>query len=90
MTEGELDKLRTLELEDIKTVMSSEAGRRFMFRVLDRTGLYRTSYNPERPDSNTTFNEGGRNVGLFLTAEIQEAAPASFMKMIGENSNELE
>ncbi len=90
MNMDEVQKLRRLELEQAKVVMGSVSGRSFIYRLLDRTGLYRTSYNPQLPDSSTTFNEGGRNIGLFLTAELQEASPALFMKMIEENSNELE
>lgn len=90
MAETDLQKIRRLELNDVKAVMESKNGRNFMYRVIDMTGVYRTSYNPEMPDSHTTFKEGGRNVGLFLIAELQEASPALFMKMIEENSNELE
>jgi hypothetical protein len=30
------------------------------------------------------FNEGRRNIGLFLTAELLEATPAGYMKVLAE------
>jgi len=30
------------------------------------------------------FNEGQRGVGLFLTAELLEASPEGFMKVLNE------
>tara|TARA_R110000803_G_scaffold4054_6_gene13896 strand:- start:8811 stop:9071 length:261 start_codon:yes stop_codon:yes gene_type:complete len=73
------------ELSDIKVVMSTENGRRFMYRQLVRAGLYKISYVAGAGPDHTAFNEGGRNVGLWLSGELMQADPAMFMKMMEEN-----
>lgn len=73
------------EQQDIVAVMSTEAGRRVMHRLLTRAGIYRCSFNGQ--SNATIFNEGARNQGLMLLAEIQSAAPGSYLTMIKENGN---
>lgn len=80
----ELAEARRKEVEDVKWLMAHKAGRRFMWRLLDRAGVYRTSFN--NSGSVTAFNEGQRNIGLFLVAEIQDIAPEQYLAMIKERS----
>lgn len=82
------EKKRLIELDDVKHVLSTEQGRRFVNRMIVRAGVYKTSYSPDSTSEHVAFKEGGRNTGLFLMAECQEAAQASFMKMIEESYNE--
>jgi hypothetical protein len=56
------------EDDDLLTVMSTEAGRRFIWRLLCSTGMRRSSYTG---NSETFFREGERNVGLRLQADIE-------------------
>lgn len=73
------------EQDDVRQIMSTEHGRRFIFKMLSRMGIYRCSFNGQ---SNTTiFNEGARNQGLMLLADVQTAAPGSYLTMIKENTN---
>jgi len=74
-----------IEIEDLKWVMSNKRGRRFAWRLLDRAGIYRTSFTG---NSTTFFNEGMRNIGLMLVADIHEACPEAYALMIKENRND--
>ena len=70
------------QVEDIKWLVGHASGRRIATRLLDRAGVYRTSFN--HSGSVMAFNEGKRDMGLFLLAELMEAAPESYMKMLKE------
>lgn len=75
-------KARQQEVDDLKWLMAHAQGRRIVWRLLDKTGIYRTSFN--HSGSVMAFNEGKRDVGLFLLAEFDEADPGGFLKMLGE------
>lgn len=45
------ERVRDIELADIKQLMDSVQGRRFVWRLLDRTGVFRTSFT----GNSTTF-----------------------------------
>lgn len=80
---------REAELAEMRDVMNTNVGRKLMYRVLVRAGIYISSYNPEAPASSTYFYEGKRNMGLWLMAELEEAAPGAFSEMIKENRYEV-
>ena len=71
------------QIEDFKWLMSDQRGRRFVYRVLEMTGVYRTSFTG---NSTTFFNEGMRNVGLMVVNEIHEHCPELYATLIKENS----
>lgn len=73
--------VRKTELEDIRWLMGHKQGRRFAMRLLDKAGVYRTSFTG---NSETFFREGMRNVGLFVLSEVMEVAPENFAKMLEE------
>ena len=66
-------ELRRKEIEDIKWLMAHPQGRRIVCRLLEEAGVNRTSFN--HSGSLMAFNEGKRHLGLFLTAEVLQAAP---------------
>lgn len=70
------------EQEDFKWLMGNKRGRRIVWRLLERTGVYRSSFN--HSGSITAFNEGGRNVGLIYMAAIQESCPDQYAVMAKE------
>jgi len=72
---------RKTELEDIRWLMGHKQGRRFASRLLDKAGVYRTSFTG---NSETFFREGMRNIGLFVLSEVMEVAPENFAKMLEE------
>ncbi len=76
-------EIRKLELGDLKWLMANVQGRRIVWRLLDRAGIYRTSFN--HSGSLMAFTEGKREMGLFLLAEISDASPNGLLKLIAEN-----
>ena len=75
----------TAEMEDIRAVMSTPGGRRYMFKLLERSGLNRVSFTGQ--SNSTIFNEGGRNQGLQLKSDLRQAAPGSYATMMKENDD---
>lgn len=72
---------RETEKEDIKLLMSEAWGRRLVWRMLDRAGVYRTTF---RTSSEMGFLEGMRNMGLMLVTDIHEVCPDLYVKMLNE------
>jgi hypothetical protein len=72
---------RDQEKADFAWLMSDKRGRRFMWRMLEVTGVYRSSFTG---NSETFFREGARNVGLKLMADIHDYAPESYLLMLDE------
>jgi hypothetical protein len=69
-------------LEDIRFVMGDARGRRFVWSMLARCGVYRSSYLAGRGQTEATaFHEGERNVGLHILATISAAAPKAYLAM---------
>ena len=79
---AEKEKLgRERDLADFMHVMESAQGRRVVYRYLGICGLYRTSFT----GNNTTFfNEGRRDIGLQLMADVQDSSPELYLKMLHE------
>jgi len=78
------DKFQRLEGEgDVKWLMSSRRGRRIVWKMLERAGIYRTTFSTDPNVS--AFQEGMRNAGLFLVAQIHASCPGSYVLMIEEH-----
>ena len=81
---------KELELElknDIRTIVSTPAGRRFLWWLLSITGPHLPSYTG---NSDTFFNEGRRSVGLEVEHRLVAADPATYLAMIREGKEETE
>lgn len=74
---------RERDLDDLKHVLDTRQGRRFVWRQLVAAGLFRTSYTGS--SNQTCFNEGQRNGGLMLLNDIHEAAPEAYLQMLQES-----
>lgn len=72
------------EIEDFKWIMADKRGRRFIWRMLEKAGVYRTSFTG---NSTTFFNEGQRNMGLMIVGEIHAHCPEFYVSMLKENSS---
>lgn len=75
---------RKADIEDFKWLVAHAQGRRFLWRLLTQTGVFRTSMTG---NSMTFFNEGQRNVGLTLLAEFNEHSLDAYVKMQKEATN---
>jgi hypothetical protein len=72
------------EIDAFKWLMNDARGRKFVWRLLDKAGVYRSSFTG---NSETFFREGARNLGLMVIAEIHELCPEAYFLMLKENSN---
>jgi len=73
---------RTRDLGDLTIVMNSEAGRRFVWRLLSAAHCFQTSFTG---DTETFFREGERNLGLQILTDLLEECPERFALMAREN-----
>lgn len=69
------------EADDFKWLMGNKRGRRIVWRLLERTGVYRTSF---RLNNEMAFLEGQRNVGLILIDLIHANCPEMYLTMLKE------
>lgn len=74
------------DIDDMATILSDIRGRRFLWRYLAECGIFRTSFN--NSGSITALNEGRRQIGLKLLAEIMEADPEAYTLMASEAKKE--
>jgi hypothetical protein len=77
---------RETEEGDIKWLMSSKRGRRIMWRLLDRAGVFRLSFNTNAMAM--AFAEGNRNEGLRLLSQVHALCPEIYPVMVKENAND--
>jgi hypothetical protein len=74
---------REQEINDFRALMGTKEGRRFMWRLLSKTGVHRTSFSNDALVM--AFNEGNRNLGLLLMSEIHGLCPARYQQMQKEH-----
>ena len=70
------------EDSDIKWLVSTKRGRRIVWRMLDQAGVFRMSFNTN--SMTMAFQEGNRNSGNRLLAQINEVNPDAFTLMLKE------
>lgn len=73
---------RKQELQDINAILTTVGGRRFFYRYLVACHVFETSMTGS---AYTYFNEGERNVGLRLMADLNDANPEAYSQIIREN-----
>lgn len=64
--------------EYLRAILSTLGGRSFLWRLLAECGVYKSSFTG---NSTTFFNEGKRNIGLWLLEEIYNSDPTAYGKM---------
>lgn len=72
---------RKREIEDFKWLVAHKQGRRLLWRLLSMTGVFTSSMTG---NSQTFFNEGRRDIGLQLMAEVNEHSLEAFVQMMKE------
>lgn len=71
------------QVEDFKWLMKQAPGRRYAWRLLEKTGVFRTSFDDS--SQRTAFNEGQRNIGLMVLSELNEHCPEQYLLMLKEH-----
>lgn len=77
--------VREVEIADLKWLMSSKRGRRIMWRLLDLSGPFRLSFDPNA--MKMAFNEGNRNLGNQLFNEVMTLCPEMYPVMTKEQKD---
>mgnify|MGYP000025237787 CR=1 FL=1 len=70
------------EAADIRWLMESEQGRRIVWRILNQSGVFRSSFSSDALAM--AFSEGNRNIGLQLMAQVHELCPDMYPEMVRE------
>jgi len=78
---------RRQELDQVRLVVGTSLGRAFYWRLLQLCGVFQSSFN--HSGSITAFNEGQRNIGLKLLADLNEAAPEAYVTMMRESKTNV-
>lgn len=73
------------EIDDFLYVMRSKQGRRFMWRLLTMTHVFKTSFTG---NSETFFREGERNIGIQLINDIHAHCYELYGTMVKEQRND--
>jgi hypothetical protein len=71
-----------VENDDFMWLMSSKRGRRTVWRALERSSIYKTSFNSDAMQM--AFAEGMKQEGLRITAQIFELCPERYSEMADE------
>lgn len=85
MTEQNYNKSRELELLSIRNIMKTENGRNFMWLSLQNCCTFESIFDTDT--NQHAFNAGKRSHGLWLNAELKEAATDDYFKMLKENGD---
>ncbi len=73
---------RAQALEDLQLLMADARFRRFFWRVLSRCRIFQTSYASD--PLQMAFNEGQRQVGLVLMADVHRIGMEDYLRMMDE------
>ena len=73
---------RDTDESDFKWLMSTKRGRRIVWRLLDRAGIFRSSFNTNAMAM--SFAEGQKNEGLRLLGQIHTLCPELYPTMTKE------
>jgi len=74
---------RDNELEDIRVILNTPQGRRFLWRVISECGIFQTSSHAS--PHGMAIKSGGKDKGLWLLSEINEADKNGYLKLIQED-----
>lgn len=83
-TKAKIAKTRELQrmrlLDDVKWVLSTAKGRRFIWWFWGLCGTFSESY-VSKDTTQTAYNEGKRNIGLQILLLVNEANSEAFAQM---------
>jgi hypothetical protein len=88
----ELQQLEQLEAEseakDVYWLMSDRGGRRIMYRLLERAGVYTGSFTGEA--LGTVYGEGKRAVGLAYLDILSRYCAEEYVLMLKEHQEDVD
>lgn len=83
MSNNGTNDARELEILAIQSMMSTEGGRDFAYRILEQCGFMSDAFDPVAVVH--ARNTGAQGVGLWLQRELMEANLDNYLKMIKEH-----
>ena len=81
------ERERQQDADDLKWLMNDARGRRLTHKQLSSCGVFRPSYAAGDPYQ-TAFNEGNRNAGLRLLADVTSTTPEQYALMLREANHD--
>lgn len=81
-----LERAKQLRREfenDLRSVMNAPQGRRLIWQLIARSGMWESSFAEGEKDM--IFREGGRNQGLRLYSDLQKICPELLLRMHEEH-----
>jgi hypothetical protein len=76
------------EIEDFRWLMSGPRGRRIVWNLLEKTGVFRSTFVPGDPHAGA-FAEGQRNIGCFLMDQIHRHCTDQYVQMLKERNTDV-
>lgn len=73
---------REIELEDLRAVLATDEGRRFIWRMISHCQVFGSVWSP---NERIHYNAGVQDVGHWLLAEVSEADEIKILEMMQEN-----
>lgn len=83
---GKERRIRTRELNDVRAVLATEEGRRFLWRLMGQCKVFESVKAGD--DAMTNYNVGRQDIGHFVMAEVAEARPNALIEMMIEAQKE--
>ena len=78
---AEKDRLRTEE-QDLLWLLGHRQGRRIFWKWISKSGPLNTSFGSG--NDKTNFNEGKRQLGLWMLDELTKVKPEAYVQMVNE------
>lgn len=78
---NEATKQRDQELNDLRSILKTEYGKRFLMRLINRSNYLQPTYGIGAQISDFAFHEGRREFGLFIVGEITQANSDAWLDM---------
>ncbi len=75
------------ELEEIRQILNTSFGRRFLWRFLSECGLFHTMSHHSK--LGMAIGSGKRDMGLWLISEINIADKSGYLKLIQEDLKDV-
>lgn len=76
---GREERLAHRQHDDMKYMLSTVNGRRVLWRILEKCGVFRSVHHPS--GSQVYYNAGQQDVGHFVLTMILDAEPKKFLDM---------
>jgi hypothetical protein len=73
------------QVKDLKAILSTQEGKRFIWRMVEQCGVYRGGFLPR---DESIFRDGEQNIGIWLLAQVTEANPNALIEMMKQGEKE--